>query len=59
MESGIVPPNTSVDGSVFHIMIKDSAHHQDLRFEDNVYDSEDLLAARRTEQDCIEKWLQQ
>ncbi len=57
---GGVPPNaSSPDGSVFHIMIRDSAHHQDLRFQDNVYDSKELLAARRMEQDCIGKWLQQ
>ena len=54
MEIGGVPPNaSSPDGSVFHIMIKDSAHHQDLRFQDDVYDSKELLAARRMEQDCI------
>ena len=36
---GGVPNASSPDGSVFHIMIRDSAHHQDLRFQDNVYDS--------------------
>lgn len=55
---GGVPFNaTSPDGSVFHIMIKNSAHHQDLRFEDDVYDSVELKEARKTEKEHIAKWL--
>ena len=55
---GGVPMNaTSPDGSVFHIMIKNSAHHQDLRFRDDLYDSKELLNAREREIENIGLWL--
>jgi dipeptidyl-peptidase II len=55
---GGVPMNaTSPDGSVFHIMIRNSAHHQDLRFRDDLYDSKELLNAREQEIENIGLWL--
>lgn len=54
---GGVPLNaTSPDGSVFHILIKDAAHHQDLRTPDPL-DSPALTAARAVEAAAIRKWI--
>eukprot|EP00037_Helgoeca_nana_P010846 m.96299 g.96299 ORF g.96299 m.96299 type:complete len:540 (-) comp20459_c1_seq3:129-1748(-) len=56
---GGMPENTSaysLDHSVSRLLIREAAHHQDLRFADAA-DSRELIAARATEARAIRGWL--